>query len=135
MEDDDPRADAPLCPTCKNPMELGRVKVEGYPCVPSFEAGHACRSSPKRLSGIERSVACASVPGALCPSAPSRRRKKIRDESDREPTVFEFCAKLDSSQTPTLSPDAAHTPGGTFFFAVRLARDASRRAPAGPNDL
>jgi hypothetical protein len=38
MEDDDPlRFDAPLCPTCKNPMELGRVKVEGYPYVPSFE--------------------------------------------------------------------------------------------------
>jgi len=38
MEDDDPlRSHAPLCPTCKNPMELGRVKVEGYPYVPSFE--------------------------------------------------------------------------------------------------
>jgi hypothetical protein len=38
MEDDDLlRADTPLCPTCKNPMELGRVKVEGYPYVPSFE--------------------------------------------------------------------------------------------------
>jgi hypothetical protein len=38
MEDDDPLgADAPLCPTCKNPMELGRVKVDGYPYVPSFE--------------------------------------------------------------------------------------------------
>jgi hypothetical protein len=38
MEDDDTlRADAPLCPTCKNPMELGRVRIEGYPYVPSFE--------------------------------------------------------------------------------------------------
>jgi hypothetical protein len=38
MEDDDMlRADAPLCPTCKNPMELGRVRIEGYPYVPSFE--------------------------------------------------------------------------------------------------
>jgi hypothetical protein len=38
MEDDDTlRADAPLCPTCKNPMERGRVRVEGYPYVPSFE--------------------------------------------------------------------------------------------------
>jgi hypothetical protein len=37
-EDDDTlRADAPLCPTCKNPMELGRVRIEGYPYVPSFE--------------------------------------------------------------------------------------------------
>jgi hypothetical protein len=38
MEDDDTlRADAPLCPICKNPMERGRVRVEGYPYVPSFE--------------------------------------------------------------------------------------------------
>jgi hypothetical protein len=38
MDDDNTlRADAPLCPTCKNPMELGRVKVDGYPYVPSFE--------------------------------------------------------------------------------------------------
>jgi hypothetical protein len=38
MDDDNAlRADAPLCPTRKNPMELGRVKVDGYPYVPSFE--------------------------------------------------------------------------------------------------
>jgi hypothetical protein len=29
--------DVPLCPACKNPMEHGRVKVEGYPYVRSFE--------------------------------------------------------------------------------------------------
>jgi hypothetical protein len=42
MEDDDTlRADAPLCPTCKNPMELGRVRIEGYLYVPSSNAGRA----------------------------------------------------------------------------------------------
>lgn len=29
--------ETPICPKCKNPMEPGRVKVDGYPYVPSFE--------------------------------------------------------------------------------------------------
>jgi hypothetical protein len=38
MENDDTLCtDAPLCPACKNPMEIGRVKIEGYPYVRSFE--------------------------------------------------------------------------------------------------
>jgi hypothetical protein len=64
MEDDDTlRADAPLCPTCKNPMERGRVRVEGYPYVPSFE----CWSSPKQMSlgnarsALYRTRACCPV--------------------------------------------------------------------------
>jgi hypothetical protein len=70
------------------------------------------------MSGSERSLAGASVTAHNVQARRTVVAKIIGHESDREPTAFELCATLQPSQTPTLSPDVAHTRGGTFFFSL-----------------
>ena len=68
MEDDDTlRADAPLCPTCKNPMERAALGSRAIPMYRASNAGRAWKSSPKQMSlgnarsALYRTRACCPV--------------------------------------------------------------------------